>query len=200
VFLLAEEAIMEIRVITGDISQHQADAIIVNLFEGVSRPGGATGAVDKALNGALSSLIAKGEYKGRLHEMAIVDTFGRLQARRVIVAGLGPASAFDLDRARDLSENALKFARENGLKTVATIVHGAGIGGLSPKEAAQALTEGALRDLHRFRHDKSTGQQGEGELEELRIVEFDASKVTGLEEGVRISRTLAESGNWPSMS
>ena len=40
---------MEIRVEKGDITQRQADAIIVNLFEGVTSPGGGTGAVDRAL-------------------------------------------------------------------------------------------------------------------------------------------------------
>ena len=33
----------------GDIARIQSDAAIVNLFEGVDRPGGATGAVDRAL-------------------------------------------------------------------------------------------------------------------------------------------------------
>ena len=51
---------MKIKVISGDIVKLKADAIIVNLFEGVKSPGGATAAVDKALDGAISSLIRKG--------------------------------------------------------------------------------------------------------------------------------------------
>src|SRR3972149_3374031 len=54
-----KESPMEIRVETGDIAQHPAKAIIANLFEGVTRPGGATGAVDKALGGGISQLIAE---------------------------------------------------------------------------------------------------------------------------------------------
>ncbi len=56
---------MEIKVIAGDIAQIEADAIVVNLFEGVEQPSGATAAVDKALDGVISSLISRGEIKGK---------------------------------------------------------------------------------------------------------------------------------------
>ena len=54
---------MEVRVITGDITQQRADAIVVNLFEGVKSPGGAAGDVDRALDGAITKLIEEGENK-----------------------------------------------------------------------------------------------------------------------------------------
>ncbi|MXW30298.1 MAG: hypothetical protein F4Z88_06070 [Chloroflexi bacterium] len=50
-----------VRVEQGDITQSDADAIVVNLFEGVTTPGGGTGAVDGALDGAISALIADKE-------------------------------------------------------------------------------------------------------------------------------------------
>ncbi len=55
------EPFVEIRVEKGDLARHPAKAVIVNLFEGVKSPGGGTGAVDKALDGAISQLIAEGE-------------------------------------------------------------------------------------------------------------------------------------------
>mgnify|MGYP003551962172 CR=1 FL=1 len=56
---------MNFEVSNGDISKTAADAIVVNLFEGVTAPGGATGAVDKALDGAISKLIAQGDIRGK---------------------------------------------------------------------------------------------------------------------------------------
>src|SRR3990172_5318522 len=102
---------MDIRVVRGDIAQQAADAIVVNLFEGVTTPGGATGAVDRALDGAISTMIDEGECKGKLNEMTLIHTFGRLPAKRMIVAGLGKPDAFDLDRVRAVTASALKFAR-----------------------------------------------------------------------------------------
>ncbi len=57
---------MEIRVERGDIAQHPASAVVVNLFEGVSHPdlSGGTGAVDKALGGAISRVIQDGDCRG----------------------------------------------------------------------------------------------------------------------------------------
>ena len=39
---------MDIKVVAGDITQQAVGAIIVNLFQGVTAPGGATGAADSA--------------------------------------------------------------------------------------------------------------------------------------------------------
>ena len=48
---------MQITVATGEITSINAPVLVVNLFKGVTEPGGATGAVDKALDGAISPLI-----------------------------------------------------------------------------------------------------------------------------------------------
>jgi leucyl aminopeptidase len=167
---------LEIRVVSGDITQQPADAIIVNLFEGVRLPGGATGAVDRALQGKLSSLIGEGECTGAFNEMTLLDTSGLLPARSVVVAGLGKSDVFDLARVRAVTAATVRFANEHGFKNAATIVHGAGIGGLSAKEAAQALAEGALAEAGRLERK---------DIEELLIVEFDARKLPELEQGVR---------------
>ena len=44
---------MKLEVSQGSIANTAADTIIVNLFEGVTIPGGATGAVDQELGGAV---------------------------------------------------------------------------------------------------------------------------------------------------
>ena len=50
---------MEVKVVSGDITKTKVDVAIVNLFEGVESPGGATGAMDRALGGGISQLIAR---------------------------------------------------------------------------------------------------------------------------------------------
>src|SRR3972149_4880039 len=52
-----ERNVMEVRIDPGDIAQYPANAIVVNLFEGVTQPAGATGAIDQALNHAISRVI-----------------------------------------------------------------------------------------------------------------------------------------------
>ena len=185
---------MEIKLAIGDIAAQQVDAIVVNLFEGVTAPGGATGAVDQALDGAITQLIADGDVKGKAGEFTVIHTFGKLPAKRVVIAGLGKASEFDVSAVRKVSAEAARFLRRHGFSRSATIVHGAGIGGIAPDAAAQALTEGALLGLYRFHRHKSK-EDDDKELDELRIVEFDSAKVQVLEHGITRGRILAEATN-----
>jgi leucyl aminopeptidase len=150
--LHTEEANLEVKVITGDITSIEADAIVVNLFEEVERPGGATGAVDKALDMAITKLIKQGEIKGKFNEISIIHSLGKVPARIVAVAGLGKESDFTLDRIRTLAAELCRSLRKLNCRRIATIVHGAGIGGVEPEAASQAITEGSLLGLYRFRN------------------------------------------------
>ena len=138
---------MQIHVTSGNIAQQATDCIVVNLFEGVAHPGGATGAVDNALSGAISRLIASGDFSGEANTTALLYTDGKIAAPRVLVVGLGQSDKFELHgvrKAAAVTVNAL--AKLKGVKNFATIVHGAGIAGLDTTAAAQALAEGTLSD------------------------------------------------------
>ena len=67
---------MNLSVAQGDIAAAEADLIVVNLFEGVTMPGGATGAVDRALNGAIARLIAPTVRNERYRQFARVELAG----------------------------------------------------------------------------------------------------------------------------
>jgi leucyl aminopeptidase len=186
-----------VRVESGNLAAAQADAVVVNLFEGVTSPGGATGALDEALGGQISSLIDDGSITGKRGELTTLFTFGRIPAKRVIVAGLGKSEKFDVDKVRDLSGDIARALRTAGMKRAATVVHGAGIGGLDPQACAQAIAEGAVLGLYRFLKYKTKElDEKEKELEDLVLVEHDAAKVPALERGVQRGVILAEAANF----
>lgn len=185
---------MEVKVVAGDITKIKAGAAIVNLFEGVERPAGATGVVDQALDGAINRLIAEGEIKGKLNEITLIHTMGKIEPARVIVVGLGKQDKFTPDSIRSVAAESCKFLRKLGVKRIATIVHGAGIGGIAPEKAAQALTEGSILGLYTFRKH-ITKEPEHGQIDELLIAERDGNKIPTLEHGVRLGRILAEATN-----
>ena len=186
---------MKIKVTSGDIAQQEVGAVIVNLFEGVTSPGGATGAVDRALDGAVSRLIEEGEIKGKSGELTLVHTLGKMTPARVLVAGLGKESKFDANTIRSLSAAACRRLRGAGVKTVATVAHGAGIGGMDLMTSGLAIAEGAILGLYRFDKYKSSNDE-KRDIEEITIVEMDESRLPALEEGVREGTLLAESTNF----
>lgn len=176
---------MEIELKQGSIETEAADLIVVNLFQGVTRPGGATGAVDRALGGAVSAMIAAGDFSGRAGETALLYTRGTLPAPRVLVAGLGEASRFGPTEARNASASALRRARELGTHTVATIVHGAGIGGMEPVQAAAMLVEGSRLGLYRFAGYRSAlPNDWRADPERLIVVEMDTGRLDSFRRGV----------------
>jgi leucyl aminopeptidase len=182
---------VEIKVRAQDLLAYEGDALVVNLFEGVRQPGGATGAVDRALDGAISAAIRRQEFKGKLHERLLLHPFGRLPAFQVLVIGLGKQAEFTLDRVRSASAEALRHLRDAGARRVGTIAHGAGIGGMAPAQAAQAVAEGSLLGLYRFGKYKKA-EEDEKAIQELTILERDEDKIAAFEEGVRRGRVLAQ--------
>ncbi len=183
---------MEVKVKAQDLLSYEGDALVVNLFEGVKQPGGATGAVDKALSGAITAAIRRQEFGGKLYERLLLHTFGKLPVLQVLVIGLGKQQDFTVDRIRSASAEALRHLREVGARRVASIAHGAGAGGIGPEEAAEALTEGALLGLYRFGKYKRPGEDKQKAIEQLTLLERDRGKIGALERGVRLGRVLAE--------
>jgi leucyl aminopeptidase len=186
---------LEIKVIVGDIAQIEADAIVVNLFEGVEQPGGATSAVDKALDGAISSLISRGEIKGKFGEVNIVHTFGKprqVGAGIVAIAGLGKRQDFNVDKIRGVAGEFCRTLRKLNCHKIATILHGAGIGGIELEASAEAIAEGVLLGLYSFTKYKKPEYE---DIAELLIVVREKEKVPILEPAIGKGRLIAEATN-----
>jgi len=183
---------LEIKVIVGDIAQIEADAIVVNLFEGVEQPGGATAAVDKALSGAISSLIGRSEIKGKFGEVSIIHTLGKLPARIVAIAGLGKRQDFNVDKIRGVAGEFCRALRKLNCPKIATILHGAGIGDIELEASVEAIAEGALLGLYSFTKYKKPEYE---DIEEMLIVVREREKVPILESAIGKGKTVALATN-----
>ena len=184
---------MDISVRIGNILKTQADAIVLNLFEGVREPGGATGAADRSLGGAIRDLISGGDFTGKFKRTSVLYPRTGVAARRVILVGLGKAADFTLDRARQVAAVAASYAAGLGVKHLATIVHGGGAGGLDLEDAAQAVVEGSVLGTYRFSVYKTGGEEDDpATLERLTVVEFDAARQREVEEGTRAGEIVSE--------
>jgi leucyl aminopeptidase len=182
---------MQLDVIQGNLAQQTADCLVVNLFEGVTEPGGATGALDKALDGAIRQLIASGDFTGKAGSTALLYTNGKLSAARVLVVGLGKAEKFDLKGVRKAAAAAYKaLSKLKGVKQYATIVHGAGIGGLAVAGAAQATAEGTV--LAAYQAPNYKREKPEGGPTACTIVEFDQAKLAAIGAGVTAGQQIAQ--------
>ena len=181
---------MKIQLQQGSIQDYDADTIVVNLFEDTDSPSGATGAVDSALDGAILEVITSGDLKGKEGEVVALYTRGAIPAKRVLVVGLGDREDFDLDVVRRASAAAILKARSLGAKQVASVVHGAGIGGLQATAACQATVEGAMLAAYRYAYHKEDDDKNE--IDSLTIVEYDENKLDAFTSGMKIAQAIAE--------
>jgi hypothetical protein len=74
----------------GDIAQVGGPVVVVNLYEGVKHPTGATAAVDAASGGVIARALASGDFKGSAGEAMVLypAISGRGVPERVVVLGL----------------------------------------------------------------------------------------------------------------
>jgi len=185
---------MKINVEVGDIARWEDEVVVVNLFEGVSHPGGATGAVDAAVGHQITAMIATGDITGTFKEVVVFPTFDRIPGNRVMVVGLGKREAFTLDRVREVSAAAAVRVREMRLRTFATIVHGAGVGNLDIGDATEAVVEGTLLGLYRYTEHKTDNDRKK--VESMTLVNLDKPRAGVIRDAVHRASVVATMTNF----
>ncbi|HCU99889.1 MAG TPA: leucyl aminopeptidase, partial [Dehalococcoidia bacterium] len=144
----------------------------------------------------ISHLIELGDIRGKAGELTIIHTFGKIAAPRVVVAGLGKTEDFDIHSIRNLSAEIIRSCRKPGVTNVASITHGAGIGGLSPDSCAQAMAEGAVLGAYQFlRHKTGSDEDAKAAITQLTLVEQDNTKIESMVNAAERGRVLAEATN-----
>lgn len=165
----------------GSITDAPTTALVVNHVQGTA-VGGAAGYVDGKLGGVISALVQQGSLTGARATIFPVPTLGRLPADVVLVAGLGTVEEFAVSEQERLQivqavgRVVAQVANLLGVEEVASIVHGAGGGGLPVGIAAREFVRGVLDTLAMFGASAS--------LKTLYIVEYDAEKYDTLRQAL----------------
>ena len=190
---------MKFRATKGDATEVKTPALVLNLYQGVEKPGGATGAVDKALGGRLSKMIEDGEITGIRGETKIVHTGGAIGADRVAVIGLGKREDCDLEAIRRAVGSATRELLKSGLTRWHTVLHGgAGLAtdeDLTARDLAQAVAEATALGAYRFDRYKTVDDEKErskGRLDTVTVVESDGRKIAAIRKGLSRGAKIAE--------
>lgn len=191
---------MKLSAIKGDVADVAAETIVVNLFQGVENPDGATGAIDAALDGQLTEMIAVGELTGKLGVTTIVHTQGRLPAKRVAIIGLGKREDCDLEAIRRAVGTATRTLISAGLHEWHTIVHGAATivsDEVTTRDLAQALAEASTLGAYEFdRYRTIKDDNGRRDLASMTIVEADGRKLPAIRRGLDRGAKIAAAVNY----
>ncbi len=179
---------MEILAKKGKLEEEKCDLLVVNLFEGVTEPHGGTGAINEAVEGFIEELFVDDKFKGKLCQIFTFRALEWIPAKRVLVVGLGKRDDFDEEAIRKATAVSINEAKKLKAKQVVSIFHGAGVGGIKPRFAAKAMTEGAMLADYNFNKYKSNGQ----EIKEFIICEKLQGKTNQAEKGIVDGKITAE--------
>lgn len=187
---------IEISVSKGLLEETPANVLVVNLFEGVKIPAGATGAIDIALDGLISKfIIAKEGFDGKFGKMYLLPTYGKIAAEKVLLVGLGKNKDFTPNRLRELSAKIIKKCRKMGnAKKVISVLHGAGIGGYDPEICARMITEGTLIGSYSF--DKYKTEKSTKKVDEFVIVDMVEENCKKAKAGIKKGRIIGSAMNF----
>ncbi len=192
---------MEITARKGRIEDESADAVLLIHCEGERRLSREAAAVDARLHGRLAGLITSGEFSGRPGQVSVLHVAPgeRLRAKRVVLVGLGKRKEVSLDKLRQAAGTAAKAIRNLGAKSFAVLVQDlAALLTAVPaagrvREAAQALTEGALLGLYQFTTYRTEKRDGASNaIRRTAVVVSDPRTLAQAQQGVRQGQVIGE--------
>lgn len=187
---------MNLNVAKGLLEKTPANLVIVNLFEGVKIPAGATGALDIALNNMISNFVIKQEeFDGKFGSMYVIPTYGQIEAEKILLVGLGKQKDFNLSKLRELSTKIIqKCMSMNNTKKVISVLHGAGIGGFDPQLCGQMMAEGIMMGAYSF--DKYKSEKPKQKVEEFTIIDMSDDNCKKVEIGLKKGKIIASAVNY----
>lgn len=181
---------MEIQVKQANIAEIAADILAVNLFEDEAEAGAATAAINEVTNGYIARHIAEHEFIGKDGEMLVLHTPFGMQAKHILVIGLGKSSEYTTVKVRQTAARLVQKAIELKAKTVATVIHGLNIHEMGVAQAAQVFTEGLQLGSYSFTRYK-TQSEPKATVETVIIVEKDKKRIANIEQGVKIGDAIS---------
>jgi leucyl aminopeptidase len=163
------------------------DALGVGIVADGTALEGAAARVDKALGGLLSAMLAEEKFDAKLGSTLLLHTHGRIPARKIIAAGLGPKNALTLDHLRRAAAVVVRQAARVHAAHVG--IAPALVGSLTPEVATQARVEGAILGAYRFLRYK---RDDAGHVARVTLLAADPAQQKLMEAAVARGRLFAD--------
>ena len=185
---------MEVKVKVGKQEKTKAEALIVGVFEGSKRLGRDVSSLDKALGGAIREAVDSGDFKGKLNQTYLIPAMGKISTARVLLIGLGKEKEFTTDRLRQASGKSAVCFSGLGLASFTTTLHLV----LKPlQDASQAVMEGALLGLYRFKKYKTNNEEnGKMEIREITLLVNSVKETDQVSNVAFTGKVMAEAANF----
>ncbi len=146
---------MKLSVKSGVAEKEPTDVIIISLFENIKKVPPELNAINEASGRAISSLLENSDFTGKLNETMIVPTNKKISPKRILLVGLGKATEFSSDKARQAAGTAARLIQGKKLKNLTILLYKTKHKAVSIDDVTRAVVEGILLSLYSFTRYKT---------------------------------------------
>ncbi len=185
---------MDIKVNGGKLISAREDALFIPVFSETKKLDGELAILDSQLDGAISKLKKLQKFDGSIGKTLVVPTLGKLHTDYVVLVGAGSKKKADLDTARRVAANIVRFAKNLNADKIQIDVKDftSGIKG-KEEDIAQAVVEGAI--LGQYKFDKYKTKKDDFKVKQITL-RITRKKKKDIEEKVKVGKVLAEAQNF----
>jgi leucyl aminopeptidase len=183
--------IMQVKVQVGRAEAASAEVLVLTHCEGEGLGKQDAALLDRALGGALRTLVHSKEFEGKANEVLLYHTRGTVPAKRLVLVGLGRKSEVTLETIRQAIGSAVKRVRQAKVGSFAVVFPTVSSIGMSLVEVAQAMVEGAILGSYQFTAYRSEASSGQ-DITGMRILIQQKGQLRQVTEGVRRGVATAE--------
>ncbi len=141
---------MDVTVSADSIATHTTEVLIVGLYRQAELEGVAQ-AIDKALGGAISDLLASGDFSGKTKQVAVLYPRAALPAQRVLLVGLGNSDDYGPETARRAAATAVRKAQTLKAQHLTIVL----AGGPTVGDDARAMAEGCSLAAYHYQGQRN---------------------------------------------
>jgi leucyl aminopeptidase len=180
---------MRITVASGALESIRTGAAVITLFED-GKPGPTAARIDRAMGGAVTRLIKRGDFSPKPGSTGILYPEGKIKAERLVLVGMGKKADASAERVRLAAGKAAVAARSAGARDITVSIEGIG---LPPEEFGQAVAEGTILGLYRFLRYKSKDENGKKGIAALTVLAEKPASAAKVLKGARLGDVIARS-------
>ena len=181
---------MKIQVRKGNLGEVLTQAAIMTHFEDDASLGGAAVKLDKKSGGLIGEIIGQGDFTGRLNRLCVIYARGSIQAKRIVLVGLGKRVDFSLERLRGAYSTAAQHIRSLNISEMSTTLD-FGTVNLPLDHMAEAVVEGVILGLYQFTPFKTIDRENIREISEFMIMDADEAAVKVIRTAAKTAETIA---------
>jgi len=181
---------------TTDIIKIKTDVLAVGFYSDGSKFNKLSNALDRALDGAISKLVALGDFEGKCGSTAVIYGNGEIGANRVLLVGLGERKELKINCLRKAASIAANRAVKLKAVSLAVALHQGAGRKISLEAAGQAICEGVY--FGSYRYDEFVTDEKDGRLNSLDavIVDSDSLAVKRIAKGVKDGNIIGQAQSY----